>query len=231
MIKFLLPKLTDQIDPASKPKLVGYVNIYNYTIYRKNKSLIDGIDLFTLDGIFLVFVLRILSFKKLHRTSPDFSSYFKGLFQYLNDARKTAAFIGASESEIETFVTVVQNKYPNMELAYVHSGYDVEKDGVIDEVLTRSPEYVFVSMGTPKQERFLIELRLGGFKGWGFSSGAFFSQTATEGEQYYPMWVDKLHLRWLYRIYKEPKLFSRYAVDYPKGLILLLKDYLSTSPD
>jgi N-acetylglucosaminyldiphosphoundecaprenol N-acetyl-beta-D-mannosaminyltransferase len=78
-------------------------------------------------------------------------------------------------------------------------------------------------MGTPLQEEFLLEVHLKSETIIGFTCGGFIHQTA-KGINYYPKWINKFNLRWLFRIFDEPKLFERYFVKYPKSLILLFYD-------
>ena len=59
-----------------------------------------------------------------------------------------------------------------------------------------------------------MKLRAQGFSGLGFTCGGFLDQLA-ESQHYYPAWIDKADLRWLYRLCKEPRrLLRRYTLDY-----------------
>jgi N-acetylglucosaminyldiphosphoundecaprenol N-acetyl-beta-D-mannosaminyltransferase len=73
------------------------------------------------------------------------------------------------------------------------------------------PDIVIVGMGAIAQERFLLGLKQAGFSGKGFTCGGFIHQTASNKIDYYPRWVDKLNLRFLYRMLKESYTRQRYA--------------------
>ena len=46
----------------------------------------------------------------------------------------------------------------------------------------------------------------------------------TDGD-YFPPWANRLQLRWLFRLIKEPRrLWKRYFLLYPKFLVLFLAD-------
>ena len=78
-------------------------------------------------------------------------------------------------------------------------------------------------MGAPRQERFLLNLRESGWRGAGFTCGGFFDQVSGNGD-YYPAWIDRLNLRFLYRLVREPRrLWRRYLVDYQVFLRLYMK--------
>jgi len=50
----------------------------------------------------------------------------------------------------------------------------------------------------------------------------------TDGD-YFPAWSDRFHLRWLYRLYKEPRrLWKRYFLDYPRFLGVFVADWYRT---
>jgi N-acetylglucosaminyldiphosphoundecaprenol N-acetyl-beta-D-mannosaminyltransferase len=85
---------------------------------------------------------------------------------------------------------------------------------------------VIVGMGAVLQEKFLLTLRSLNWQGAGYTCGGFFHQTA-DTITYYPKIIDQLQLRWAYRIFKEPKLFLRYSIQYPKFIFILLFDTLS----
>lgn len=225
MINKVLSRITDDIDfGAAEPQAVTYLNAYNYTILRAVPSALNVFDKITLDGILLVIFVRLFYRKKLRRTSPDFSSFFKGLFEYLNEKGESVAFIGASQEEMKIFVNIMEDKYAGLNIDYYHSGYDLNEEKVAETLISRGINTLFVGMGSPKQEWFITNLRQRGYRANCYSCGAFISQTAERGETYYPSWINLLHLRWAFRIYKEPKLLRRYALDYPKGILLILKD-------
>lgn len=87
-------------------------------------------------------------------------------------------------------------------MRFVRNGYFSNEDeymetvnGMLDSAI------VVVGMGAGKQEKFLRDLRSSGWKGTGFTCGGYFDQYVdANGERYYPVIVDKMNLRWLYRL-------------------------------
>ncbi|NJO34267.1 MAG: hypothetical protein HC869_15170 [Rhodospirillales bacterium] len=86
------------------------------------------------------------------------------------------------------------------------------------------------------QESFLLRLRQQGFNGVGFTCGGFLDQYSI-GKQYYPTWIDRLELRWLYRLIMEPgRLWRRYFVEYQpfvSGVLSVLTSriFMRRNPD
>jgi N-acetylglucosaminyldiphosphoundecaprenol N-acetyl-beta-D-mannosaminyltransferase len=78
-------------------------------------------------------------------------------------------------------------------------------------------------MGGIAQEDFLISLADQGWKGCGFTCGGYLDQL-DDGLRYYPGWVDRLNIRFAYRLFREPqRLWRRYLIDYREFCILYLK--------
>ena len=67
-----------------------------------------------------------------------------------------------------------------------------------------SPDYIWVSLGAPKQERFmsilLPKINRGMLLGVGAATNYFSGEIKD-----IPNWTKKLHVVWVYRIFTEPK--------------------------
>ncbi|MBA4745342.1 MAG: WecB/TagA/CpsF family glycosyltransferase [Muricauda sp.] len=224
MINQICDKIIDDIDFEKRSQTVSYLNIYNYQILRKTPKIIEKIDYFTLDGIMLLLFIQIFMGKRFNRMAPDFSSYFAEFFGYLERNNKRVVFIGGSENDMSSFIKTVKENYPQMNIIDTYNGFDLDEDHVINGLISKEVDCTIVGMGTPKQESFIVKARKKGYEGSSFCCGAFMSQTANKGRDYFPSYINRLHLRWAYRIYKEPKLFKRYSINYPKGLSLLFLD-------
>ena len=48
-------------------------------------------------------------------------------------------------------------------------------------------------------------------EGIGFTCGGFIHQTANNEIEYYPLWIDRMNLRFVYRMYKEKHTRKRYV--------------------
>lgn len=230
MIINILPKIRSKVDFFEKETIVSYVNAYNYLQLRKSPNNIELIDKFTLDGIFLIILIRLLYFKKFKRLSPDFSSYFNKLFLCAESSKKSLFFIGATDLEIKKFILIIKEKFPNLIVTGFNNGFfnENEVDYLSNKILDLNPDIVFIGLGTPKQEGFSIYLKNKGYKGTIYNCGAFLSQTANHGVQYYPNIVNILHLRWAYRLINEKGLFKRYFIEYPFATIIIIFDFIKS---
>lgn len=228
MINQIFPKIISKVDYFEKETIVSYVNAYNYLKLRKNSKTVQSIDRFTLDGIYLLILIRFLFFKKFKRLSPDFSSYFKDLFLLAEKNKKSFFFLGANAKEIEDFVNIIKKRYPQLGISGFHNGFfnTKEMEPLSKTILVLNPDVVFIGLGSPKQEAFSIFLKNNGFKGTIYTCGAFISQTASHGVNYYPKLINTFHLRWVYRLIQEKGLFKRYFLDYPFATITIILDFI-----
>lgn len=117
---------------------------------------------------------------------------------------KKVYLYGAKREVIEKAVKVLKEKYINLNICGYMSGYSKEKD-VLNDIKKCKPDYLFVGIGSPKQEEFIIKneklfrkisviMPVGGT----FDVVSGLKKRA-------PIIYQKLHLEWLYRMIKEPK--------------------------
>ena len=229
LIEHLKNKLVDDVDVLLNMQsgIVSYVNPYSYLKLRNKIDLTD-FDLITSDGVVLKKLSSIFLNKSIQRLSPDFSSYFKPLFKQLSISKSEVYFIGTKPKFIEISIQNIQVKYPDLNIIGSRDGYfkdDEELRLHIKEIKKLNPEVVIVGMGSPLQENYLIKLKAAGWRGRGFSCGGFLHQSF-QNTDYYPNWVNKFNVRWLYRIYNEPKLIKRYTFDYSWFLVVFAYDWM-----
>ena len=93
----------------------------------------------------------------------------------------------------------------------------------IDNIIEVAPDFLIVGMGAIKQEKFLLQVKEAGFLGCGFTCGGFLHQYAMQGKKYYPDWINRYNLRFLYRMYKEPYTIKRYVKAFFLFPILVIK--------
>ena len=83
------------------------------------------------------------------------------------------------------------------------------------EVETLQPDFFWVGLSTPKQERFMAQYRGKLSAKVMLGVGAAFDMHSGRTKQA-PSWMQRLGLEWLFRLLQEPRrLFKRYAVNNP----------------
>ena len=199
---------------TEKGKVYSFVNPVSYLLIRPYCRLYDDVDGLFADGSLMVFFIALFCGKKIHRYSFDMTSMAKMFFEFASKNGMSVYLIGSEQERIETSYKTIVEKYPNLKVVEYRNGYFAnveERQRVIQGIVNSQPDYVIAGMGAVVQDHFLVDLKKAGFKGVGFSCGGFFSQMAQkECIDYYPPWIDKLNMRFLYRMYKEPHTRCRY---------------------
>ena len=105
---------------------------------------------------------------------------------------------------------------------------NLSKDNYINDLKSKNPDIIWVSLGFPKQEQFINKIKdeinldsnLIGI-------GAVFEWVA-ETKIKAPEILANIGLEWIFRLIQEPKrLFRRYLIDNFLFIIYFIKQYLS----
>lgn len=81
---------------------------------------------------------------------------------------------------------------------------DFDYPAIADAINNDKPDVIWVSLGAPKQERFMSMLKPYLKTGVMIGVGAVFNFRSGLGEKRAPQWMINAHLEWLYRIFKSP---------------------------
>lgn len=190
-----------------------FLNPVSYLIARKNKTLYYQFDGILSDGGLLQICINYFYRGKIDRYSFDMTSCAPIVFNYAVDNKKTVYLIGSDDTSINKTVTLLNERYPGISIIGYRNGFfSSEKDSTkaVENIVSLNPDIVIVGMGVIVQEEFLLKLRLNGFGKIGFTCGGFFHQLNECGLEYYPYWINKLNLRFLYRMFKEKHTRKRY---------------------
>lgn len=190
-----------------------FLNPVSYLSALDNKELFAKFDGIFADGSILVSAIKLLYGKNVTRRSFDMTSMAPVLLDFANRNGKSVYIVASRQEQVEQAVEIFKERYPNLIFAGYRNGYfssESEMDVEARKIAELNPDFVIVGMGILMQERFLLKVKDAGFKGIGFTCGGFIHQTAKNEIDYYPDWVDRTNLRFVYRMYKEPHTRKRY---------------------
>lgn len=203
---------TDQMF-VKRGAVYTFLNPASYLTASKHEELFTGFDGIMVDGSIMAAAIRLLYGRKIRRRSFDMTSIATSLFQYSISEKKTIYMIGATREQIERSVGILWKQFPGLRIIGYRSGFFSSENEMLktcESVAELNPDYVIAGMGTPLQEKFLLQLKTCGYKGIGFTCGGFITQLSMKGITYYPSWADQYNLRFLYRFYKEKHTRKRY---------------------
>lgn len=114
-------------------------------------------------------------------------------------------YLYGGESEIvEKARDELKKIYPNINVVGICNGYGDESEAA-QKILEAKPDIVFVGLGSPKQENFIIQYKdkLSDVKILMPVGGSF--DVISKAKKRAPKWMIKRNLEWLYRLMKEPR--------------------------
>ena len=199
----------------NKGKAYTYLNPVSYLTALDNKELFGKMDGIFADGGLLVKAIKLVYGKQVTRRSFDMTSMAPELFDYVAKHGKTIYIVASKREQVEKAVEIFHERYPKVKFAGYRNGYfasESEMDVEAKYIAKLNPDFLIVGMGALMQEKFLLKVKNAGYLGIGFTCGGFIHQTSRNAIDYYPAWVDKTNLRFVYRMWKEPHTRKRYVM-------------------
>ena len=199
----------------NKGKVYTYLNPVSYLTALDNKELFSQMDGIFADGGLLVKAIKLVYGKQVTRRSFDMTSMAPELFAYAAEHGKSVYIVASKQEQVEKAVEIFRERYPEVKFAGYRNGYFASEEEMNQEarhITEQNPDFLIVGMGALMQEKFLLKVKRAGYQGIGFTCGGFIHQTSKNEIDYYPAWVDKTNLRFVYRMWKEPHTRKRYLM-------------------
>lgn len=217
--------LLEQFDTGSC--LLTYLNPQAYSICRKNPSYATDLTRFNFvvcDGIGIQAAVKSFFNCRTAILTPDFSGIAHTYLEYAAKKGLSLCLVGGRRWVVEKAAAVIDKKYPGLGEIDSFCGYGDDLYRARERITESAKGMVLVGMGIGRQETFLLELSDGEWNGIGICVGGFFDKLARP-ELEYPAWSEKIRLRFLGRLLKEPRRLSRrYFVEYQPFIKLFLRN-------
>ena len=181
------------------------------------------------DGIPLVWALRSLGERTARRVCGTDSTV--ALLAGAEKAGIPVGFYGGSQATLDALANAVHLRYPSLNIAYLESPpfrpLTAEEDAaVVERIAASGVRLLFVGLGCPKQERWIVD-HLGRVHAVMFAVGAAFDFIAGNKSRG-PQWMSRNGLEWVYRFVSEPRrLAMRYLKHNPRFVLLFLRQLLT----
>ena len=172
----------------------------------------------------------------LHKNDQErvdgFNVFHKTIQNGLEDGL-THYFYGNNVEVVDLMIKNLRIIYPNIKITGffcppTKTYKELSEEKYVKDLIDKNADIVWVSLGFPKQEEFIYELK----RKYEISSnfvgvGAVFEWVAKTKIKA-PEWLANLGLEWVFRLVQEPKrLFRRYLVDNFLFIIYFIKQYLN----
>jgi len=186
------------------------------------RKVVNGADIVTADGKPLSVFLRL--FYGIRQDRVCGMDVLPDILARAEKENKSVYFYGTTEDVLEAIRDRIRTQFPRLVVKGTYSPpFRVlsaqEKEEIIRRINDAAPDFVFVALGCPKQEKWMAEHR-GKINACMLGLGQAFHVYAGK-ERRLPRWMRSLSLEWAYRLYLEPRrLWKRYLVT--NSLFLLL---------
>ena len=218
----------------NKSKTVAICNANTLVRAYRNleiKKLIDSFDVKAPDGFPVAKSIKILTRKNQKRV--DGFNVFHKTIEYGISKNISHYFFGNNENIVLGMIKELEILYPNINISgfYCPPLTTLEKltdKKYVNDLIEKNPDIVWVSLGFPKQEKFIEKIKsIYSIQSNFVGVGAVFEWVAGTKIKA-PEWLANIGLEWILRLVQEPKrLFKRYLIDNFLFMIYFAKQYLS----
>lgn len=187
-------------------------------------QVLQSADMVTPDGMPLVWMMKLMGRKQQDRIAG--MEILHSLCQKASAQKVKVFFLGSQQLILNKMRARLEKEYPNLEIAAMkplpfRPLTSSEDEALIQEIHESGAGIVFVSLGCPKQEKWIAEHK-GQINAVMIGLGGAFPVYAGL-KKWAPRWVREAGLEWLYRLIQEPKrLINRYAQTIPPFMLLAL---------
>ena len=182
------------------------------------------------DGMPLVWALRLLGERSARQVcGPDFTV---AMLAAAEEAGVRVGFYGGSQAVLDSMADAVRRRHPKLNIAFIESppfrALTPEEDrAAVDRIASSGVQLLFVGLGCPKQEHWIVE-HLGRVHAVMFAVGAAFDLLAGN-QRRAPRWMRRCGLEWVYRLASEPRrLAKRYLKHNPRFVFRFLRQLFAS---
>lgn len=208
--------LFDELEKQIKKKSTNYISITNTEAMfigskdNKHFSYINNSYLSLCDGTGLVIAGKFNGLKISKYHGPDF---FEDILNVGQEFGWTHYFLGGKLGVAEKLINNFIKKFPNVKIIGNYSPpfrklTQEEETAMIDNINKLKPNFVWVSLGLPKQERWISKYINRLNTNFMVGVGAAFD-FHTDSVKRAPIFYQKIGMEWLYRTIFERRLVKR----------------------
>ena len=216
---------------SNESRTVIFANVHVIMQARDNprfRALLNAADIVNPDGMPLVWALKALGSRHATRVyGPDATEH---LLERARKAKMRVGFYGGSAATLNTLVEVVRQRYEDIEISFMMSPpfrpLDEEEDArVVQQIIDSGTQLLFVGLGCPKQEQWIMD-HYHRIPAVMLAVGAAFDFMANTKPQA-PRWMMRNGLEWLFRLATEPRrLAGRYLKNNPRFVALFFYQWM-----
>ena len=216
----------------NKPSYLTVNNVHTVTEGLKDpefREIVNNSFLALPDGKPLSVIGKWKGIKRVERIFGP--AFFEKTLEWGVEENLKHFFLGSSDSTLQKLKKNIENKFPGIKIAGAVSPpfreFSVEEnEQFIQDIINSKPDVIWVSLGAPKQEKWIYSTFRRLNKGLMIGIGAGFDYLA-ENLKNAPGWMKDLSLEWIYRLIQEPgRLWKRYLISNSKFIFYVTLELL-----
>jgi N-acetylglucosaminyldiphosphoundecaprenol N-acetyl-beta-D-mannosaminyltransferase len=216
-------------DRASRFVCVANVHMVMEAYWGNDfRSVLGSADIVTPDGMPLVWMLRLLGFRKQDRVCGI--DILLAVCKAAEEQKIKLFFLGATQEILDKLQVRLIREFPNLEIAGLEPLpfrplTDSEDEELVKKINSTHAGIVFVALGCPKQELWMMQHK-NRINAVMIGVGAVFPVYAGIFKRA-PLWIRESGFEWLYRLLQEPRrLWGRYGKTIPPFIFLATRQLL-----
>jgi N-acetylglucosaminyldiphosphoundecaprenol N-acetyl-beta-D-mannosaminyltransferase len=227
-----LEDAVNRIEELIKKKAFSYTVTPNVDVLVKLQTdisfrqIYQEADLVVADGVPLLWAARFLGTPLKGRVNG--TDLFERLVARAAETGESIFLLGGEEGSAEKSADRLRERHPNLKIVGWYCppfGFELDKeenDKILCLIGEARPTYLFVGLGSPKQEKWIVKHCPAMGVRHAIGIGVSFSFVAGMIKRA-PRWMQRSGLEWLWRLGAEPqRLWHRYLVDDPRFFWLVL---------
>ncbi len=194
------------------------------------RRIMDDADLITMDGQPLRWYVNLIYGAGLKERvcGPEL---MRRCLEFGLDKGWRHYFLGGRAEVLELLVATLARQFPGLQVAGKHSPpFRVltaqEEAVIVDSINSAKPHFLWVGLGAPKQEQWIYRHLTGTRVPVQLGVGAAFDFHAGTVKRA-PTLMQRMGLEWLYRAWKDRRLWRRYAATNPEFLKIFISDWFA----
>jgi N-acetylglucosaminyldiphosphoundecaprenol N-acetyl-beta-D-mannosaminyltransferase len=218
--------------PRSTPQLVMGPNAFLVNLAQRDARFAEALAHASLclpDGMSVVWAARLVGARIPERVTGG--EFMERMCELAAADGRSVYLLGGLPGAAEGAARALLARYPDLEIAGVdcpEPGFEsapLRADAVLHRIRAVKPDLLFVALGAPKQEIWMLENCLSLPIGAALSVGAAFDTQAGLRKRA-PQWTHQIGAEWLYRLAMEPRrLWRRYLVGNAAFAVLIGREW------
>ncbi len=201
--------------------IIAHHNLHSIYFYHHDpavRSFYDSAEWIHIDGMSLVFLGKLLGLSLGRRQRLTHLDWIRPLLAEAARREWRIFYLGSRPGVAERGAAILRREFPGLRLETMHGHFDTRPDGaenrrVVEAIERAHPDLLFVGMGVPRQERWILANRENLRAGAIINAGALMDYIAGEISAA-PRWIGRVGLEWLFRLASDPpRLWRRYLVE------------------